>query len=102
LKKNKKCLEQAKIKTNSNNPLFLQLLKSTDLDVLMKTTKNDIKNVDDDRLLGFLNEKLQKLEKALLQKKEQEDRKSNSQKPFKFVGSCSYDFRVNIFINFLS
>jgi len=87
----KKYLEKAKAKTSSHDPLFLHLLKPADIEDLIKTTKKDIKNVDDTRLLGFLNEKLQTLENALLQKKDQE----NSQKQFKFAGSYSYDFTVN-------
>jgi len=74
-------------KSEANSPSFLQVLKLSELDVLIKTTQKDIANVKDEKLLAFLQKRLQLLEKTYVQ--------ANEEKGHELTGFFSYDFRLN-------
>jgi len=74
-------------KSDLNSPSFLQVLKLSELDILIKTTQKDIANIKDENLLACLQQRLQLLEKTYVQK--------NDEKGPQLTGFFSYDFRLN-------
>jgi len=73
-------------KTDTNSPSFLEVLKLSELDILIKTTQKDIATIKDEKLLACLQQRLQLLEKTYVQ--------ASEDKGPQLSGFFSYDFRV--------